>query len=406
VLIAPKQALDIVLKFVAPLEITNQPLDSALGRYLAEDVHADRDLPPTDRSAMDGFAVRSSDIARCPCELTLSGEVAAGSALCPAVEPGACVRILTGGVVPPGADTVVMVEDTKEKDGSVTFLKSQSPRVNIRFQGEEIRKGKAVLSRGAVLNPAQIGLCASVGKVDVDVFRSPKVLILCTGSELLPASSDVLAHQLRDSNGPALRGALKISGFNEFDHHIVPDDPERLADRITQGVGEYDVIIITGGVSVGKYDYAPEAVRKAGAVIRYHGVAMKPGKPQLYATLDGNRHIFGLPGNPLSVMTGFYEFTLPALRRLSGAPIDSCRPALRLPLDAPVRCKGKGGRTELVLARLVWDVNGSRVRPVDSHGSADLVAGAKADGAIKLGNKEREVPAGTLVEFVPWRPLL
>jgi molybdopterin molybdotransferase len=403
-LIGPQTALGIVLKHVLPLTSKRISLKEALGHCLAEDIRADRDLPPADRSAMDGYAVRASDLSEGSRRLRLVGEVPAGSANRPKVTPGTCVRILTGGSVPPGADAVVMVEETKEADGFVIFLKETTHGANIRKQGEEIKKSQVILTSGTVLGPTQIGLCASVGKAVVKVHQRPTPTILCTGRELQKPEARVRAYQLRDSNGPSLRAALNSAGYDKVANRIVPDDPKVLAAKLKTVFEKYNPVIVTGGVSVGKYDYVPEAVKRIGATIRFHGVLMKPGKPQLYATLSRNRHIFALPGNPLSVMTGLYEFVLPAIRRMSGLPAKSCQPSLRLPLAQSIHPKGT--RAEFRLGRLVHGESGTRVHPVNSHGSADLAAGAKADGVIVTPKDVREVRAGELVEFRPWSVIL
>ncbi len=399
-LITPKKALDNVLEWVRPLEMTRRPLDEALGYCLAENILADRDMPPADCSIMDGYAVRSSDLARCPCTLRLIGEVAAGSAARPRVRAGTCVRVLTGANIPPGADAVVMVEQTEEADGVVTFQIKAPAGSNIRKRGEEAKKGAVLLEKKTVLGPVQIGLCAAVGKAEPKVYRHPDVAVLCTGEELL-IGARVRAHERRNSNGPALFVALVAYGCTNLRLEVVPDDLEVLIPKVKQVMTEYHVLVLTGGVSVGRYDLVPEAVRQIGATVRFHRVAMKPGKPILYATLPGNRHIFGLPGNPLSAMTGFYEFVLPALRRMSGVPVKECRPTMRLPLSRAVR--STRGRVELVLGRLLWSKRGPVVRPLQSHGSADLVAGARADGMVIVPASVQELPAGSIVEFRPWR---
>ena len=402
-LITPEEALRIVLDRARPLEAAGKPLSEALGCYLAERVCADRDMPPTDRSAMDGYAVVAGDLSQCPCDLQLTGEVAAGGGELPRVERGACVRILTGAVVPPGADTVVKVEQTRAGGDAVTFLEAPQLGENIRRQGEEVRQGQTILEEGAALGPAQIGLCASVGKATVRVHGRPRPAVLCTGEELREVDESVGAHQLRDSNGPALRAALAEAGHRGAGRQIVRDDLDLLAEKIEAAAIEHDVVIVTGGVSVGKYDFVPDAIKRLGAAVHFHGVGMKPGKPQLYATLDGGRHLFGLPGNPLSVLTGFYELVLPALRRMSGCPLGSCRPSLRLPLARAVRAKGT--RVAFVLVQLICDDRGQHVEPVGSRGSADLASAANADGMIVIPKGVKEVPAGDLVEFRPWRPV-
>jgi len=401
-LISPKKALGIVLDNVRPLGAIASALDEAIGRCLAEDVRADRDSPPTDRSAMDGYAVRAVDIACGGGKLRLVGEVAAGSPKRPKVLAGTCVGILTGARVPAGADAVVEVEETTQADGVVTFLRPTKAGANIRRQGEEARRGQVVLGKGTVLDAARIGLCASVGKAFVRVHRRPRCAVLCTGEELREPGERVGAHQLRDANGPALCAALRVRGYPDVSRRIVRDDPGVLAAKLKAAGGKCDVVILSGGVSVGKYDFVPEALRRLGAAVRFHGVGMKPGKPQLYATLGDTCHVFALPGNPLSVLTGLHELVLPALRRMSGVPAKSCLPSLRLPLAADLRVKA-GRRANFVLARLECTSKGSRVKAIRSRGSADLASGAKADGVIVLQRNVSEVPAGALVEFRPWR---
>jgi molybdenum cofactor synthesis domain-containing protein len=297
-LTTPEGALEIILGAVTPLPLIQTPLMESLGRRLAQDIRADRDQPPTDRSAMDGYAVRAADVRNVPARLEIVGEVAAGSPKQPAVAPP----------------------------------------------------------------------------------------------------------QVRDSNGPALRAALAASGHCADHHRIVPDSPEALLENLESAAAGHDVVLVTGGVSVGKYDLVPDAVRRIGGQVRFHGVSMKPGKPQLYASLDGNRHLFGLPGNPLSALTGFYELALPALRRLSGCPSEDCVRHMRLPLAKPFRA-AKGNRTEFILARLRWN-GGPAVEPVDSHGSADVVAAALADGVFAVAPGAGQYPEGIDVEFTPWNPAM
>ncbi len=402
-LITPDDALDIVLKRVRPLQAIRKPLAEAAGYCLAEEVRTDRDMPPADRSAMDGYAVRSSDLAKCPSTLRVAGEVAAGSPGRPKVGPGTCVRVLTGANIPPGADAVVMIEQTKEADGVVTFLAPVAAGSNIRRRAEESNKGDVLLAKGTVLDAVQIGLCAAVGKAEVRIHRRPRVAVLCTGEELREAGARVQPHEVRDSNGPALCAALSAWGCVDVVHQVVPDEVRLLSAKLKPAAARHDVVLLTGGVSVGKYDYVPESVERIGATVHFHGVAMKPGKPVLYATLPGCRHIFGLPGNPVSVMTAFYEFGLPALRRMSGLAAKQCRPSVNLPLAGPV--KSKGGRVQFMLARLSWTDKGPSAIPLKSHGSADLAAGRQADGVIVVPLHVAEMAAGSLVQFRPWRPL-
>ncbi len=220
-LITTKQALKIIYDNVRPLKVVRNSLDKALGYSLAEDIRADRDLPPTNRSAMDGYAVRAKNLTKPPRELRLVGEVAAGSAVKPKVTAGGCVRILTGAPVPATADAVVKLEETTESDGVVKFHSTIKAGTNIRLRGEEVRKGHVVLHKQMVLNAAQIGLCASVGKSAVRVYRRPDVTVLCTGRELRGPGAKVGPHQLRNSNGPSLVAAMKCAGISNIKHYII-----------------------------------------------------------------------------------------------------------------------------------------------------------------------------------------
>lgn len=402
-MISPNAAWDIVRRHVKSLSGVRMPLNRAAGFCLAENIRADRDMPPADRSAMDGYAIRSSDIARPPALLKIIGEVAAGSAARPRISRNTCARILTGANVPLGADTVVMIEDTKEKSGIVTILRPPEHSANILRRGEDARKGTLLLEKGTVLNAAQCGVCAAVGKARIKVVARPRIAIICVGEELREPGSQVRPYEMRNSNGPALCAAIRASGYETVKYRTLPDDVAILTSAIRHALDRCDVLIITGGMSVGKYDFVRTAIERIGAKIRFHGIAMKPGKPTLFATARRRRSIFGLPGNPLSALTAFHEFVLPAIRRAAGVDAAHCRPSLFIPLASDLR--SKGGRIRYVQGKVIWTKSGPRVNAVASMSSADLVSAGKADGAILVPEDTRLLPAGTVVEFRPWRPL-
>lgn len=402
-MITPDRAWSIIRRSVRPLGVVPKRLDEAVGFCLAEPIRADRDLPPAHRAAMDGFAVRAADLARIPARLRIIGEVAAGSPARPHIKPGTCVRILTGANLPPGADTVVMVEYTTEKQGHAVFAGSAPKGANILRRGEDASQGALLIHKATVLNAMSIGCCATVGKARVRVYRRPRIAILCTGTELRAADALVAPHEVRNSNGPALAASLRQWGYPDAHIRSITDSHNGLRRLLRRMVARCDMVLLTGGMSVGKYDLVRESLEACGADIRFHGVAMKPGKPVLYAVIGRATQVFGLPGNPLSAMTGFHEFVLPALRRMSGLPSGLCRPLLRIPLAATLQ--SKGGRTRFALGRIEWRNSGPVVHGIKSQSSADVAAGAYADGALIIPAESSTLRAGALVDFRPWRPL-
>jgi molybdopterin molybdotransferase len=273
----------------------------------------------------------------------------------------------------------------------------------IRRRGEDARKGAVLLPRGARIGAPEIGVCAAVGKAFVRVHRRPRVTILCTGSELRPIEGRLGPHETRDSNGPALSAALAEWGFAGIKFRVIADRPGLLLTALRSALKRCDVVLFTGGVSAGNYDFVRPAVEAAGATIRFHKVAIKPGRPTLYATAAGGRHIFGLPGNPLSVFAAFHEFALPALRTLAGYPAGLCRPGWLLPLAAAA--EAKSDRVKCELARLVPGEVGLAVAPLHFNSSADLAAAGGADGIVILDPARGRFSAGDQVTFRPWRPL-
>ena len=402
-MIDPQNALDIVLKTTRPMKTLSIPLADADGHCLAQDVRADRDLPPTDRSAMDGYALRAADVKRFSGKLELTGEVAAGQVLKSKVKPGKCVRIFTGAVVPSGVDTVVKIEHTQESEHVVTVLEPIKLGDHIRRRGEETAKGKVLLGKGTVLGPVQIGLCATLGKKAIKVYGRPRVAVISTGSEIVGPDQRAKPWQIRDANGPALCATLKTVGCGKAFYRIAQDNASALRKTLRAALKNRDVVLLSGGVSVGRYDLVPQVIQEIGARIRFHKVAIKPGKPVLYATFGRNQHIFGLPGNPLSALTGLHEFVLPAIRRMTGVAEQNCHPSVYLPLAETLTPRGK--RLEHVLVRVVQHETGPKLAPVLSRGSADLVAANLADGVAILPRDKRKCMAGKYVEFRSWRQM-
>ena len=390
----------LLLDDVAALDAEDRGLLDAAGCVLAEPVVADRDLPPTDRSAMDGFAVRASDCDRPGCVVPVDGEVRAGEPAGSPLPPGTARRIYTGGVIPPGADCVVMVELTREDRAAGTVELREQPAAgqHVRHRAEDLRQGHVVLEPGAVIQPAEVATLASLGRTRVRVVRRPRVAVLSTGDEVVPASSTPEPHQVRNSNAWSLVAQLAEMELCGTDLGIVPDRPEALDAAIARGLA-FDVLLLTGGVSVGEYDLVAEALGRAGMRRLFHRVAMKPGKPVL-AGRCGGCLVVGLPGNPVSAFTGFLVLVAPALRVLSGLPRARSGP-LEVPATAASRFRRSPDRTTFHLARVEpgrpWTAAAVR-----TSGSGDVPALRLANAFAVTEPGRGALEEGEPIPAIPW----
>jgi molybdopterin molybdotransferase len=376
------------------------PLPEALGRTLVESVVADRDFPPTDRSAMDGFAVRAADCASAGSALRVVGESRAGhDAADLAVSVGEAVRIFTGGVIPRGADSVVMVEVTEEDRaaGTVVVMERSEPGRHIRRRGEDMRAGETVIEAGTILRPAELGALAAAGCTRVRVVRPPRVAVISTGDEVVEAEAEPAPHQVRNSNARMLMAQLAALGVEARYLGIASDEPAALDAMIADGLSG-DGLILTGGVSVGAYDLVGAALVRAGCAVLFHTVAMRPGKPILAAKRDACL-VLGLPGNPVSAFTGFHVFVRPGLLSLMGHP-QPVQPPLRATLEADLR--RRPGRLTYHLANLTWREGSPFVAPVLSASSGDLLALVRANAFIVAQGDTQPIPAGTAVDVLRW----
>ena len=370
------------------------PLRHALGRVLAEEVVADRNYPPFPRSTRDGFAVRAADLAPCPAELDLLGEIQAGSWFDGTVRPGQCVHIMTGAPVPEGADAVVMIEHTRNSDsGKVIVERSLSSGENLVPRGSEGKKGARLLPCGRHLGSGEIGLLASVGKAEVVVTQQPRVAVLPTGNELVPLDQEPEWFQIRNSNAAALCAQILAVGALPRPLEIAPDRYGPLRDLMVKGL-EADLLVITGGVSMGKYDIVEQVLADLGAKFYFTGVAIRPGKPLVFGSIEG-RFFFGLPGNPISTFVTFEMFVRPALDSLSGAP-SSPLIFLRARLSSPLELDG--GSTSFLPAQV--DVRESEpvVELIAWRGSGDLVGLASANCLLVAHPDQTHLPSGTWVD--------
>ena len=376
------------------------PLADALGLTLAERIVADRDFPPTDRSAMDGFAVRAADCAEAGRSLVLTGEIRAGQdAGNVSVGAGEAVRIFTGGVIPRGADAVVMVEVTGENRAEGTIVVKERPEAgqHIRRRGEDIRAGETVIESGTVVRPVEIAALTAVGCTSVPVVRAPRVAVMSTGDEVVEAEATPAPHQVRNSNARMLLAQLQSMRVDARYLGIARDEKAALDATIADGLTG-DVLILTGGVSVGEYDLVGAALLRAGCEVLFHTVSMRPGKPIL-AAKRGACLVLGLPGNPISAFTGFQVFVRPALRKLLGDPQPVATP-LRATLLAPLR--RKPGRLTYHLAHLRWHEGRPLVAPVASASSGDVLSLVRANAFIIAAGDPQPIPAGSEVDVLRW----
>jgi molybdopterin molybdotransferase len=400
-------------------------LAEAAGRVLAVDVPADRDQPPFDRSTRDGFAVRAADVAGAsperPAAVRRVGEVAAGAAFSGRVEGGACVEIMTGAPLPPGTDAVVMVEYTERAGDDIQVRRSVVAGENIVPRGSELRAGALACPAGAPLDPATVGLLASLGVARPQVVARPRVAVLATGDELVPVESTPAPAQIRDSNRHTLAAQIVRAGGQPLPQPIVRDDPGAIRAALAQAVAGADLLLVSGGVSMGKYDFVEGALAELGARVVFDGVDIRPGKPLVFGTIGGQEQgegqgqrdarripFFGLPGNPLSTLVTFELFVRPAIGLLLGRPESPSLVAhgARLAVDYAQR---KLPLTVFVPAAFVASDDAPAramvplraVKPVPSQGSGDLRSMAAADALMIVEAGTTDLPAGSLVAVLP-----
>lgn len=377
------------------LATENLPLGQIRGRILAADVAADRDSPPFDRSMRDGYAVRSGDLASLPATLESLGEVRAGGHFAGRLGPGKCLEIMTGAPLPEGADAVVMIEHVRPRGRDVEFLRAVGPYENVVQRGSEARAGHAVLRRGRRLNPGEIGLLASVGRAQVRVFAKPRVSILPTGDEVVPVEQAPEWFQVRNSNAATLAAQVEAAGGLPRAVGIAPDRKEPLLRQIEEGL-EAELLLLSGGVSRGKYDLVEQVLTELGAEFYFQGVAIRPGKPLVFGRVR-EKFFFGLPGNPVSTYVTFELFARPAIAMLSGADFE-CPFFLRARLGKPLR--QKVGLTAFLPARVAVENSDPVVNLVGWQGSGDLVGVAEANCFLVIHPGQTELAAGDWVDVL------
>jgi molybdopterin molybdotransferase len=369
---------------------------AALGRVLAEDIVSAIDVPGHDNSAMDGYAMRFADLrADAESVLRVAGSSFAGRPFEGDLGAREVVRIMTGGVIPAGADTVVMQERVQASGGEVKIPAGQRKGQNVRAAGSDIARGQTVFARGQIVRPAELGMIASLGIGEVSVYRRLRVVFFSTGDELVQVGKPLAAGQIYDSNRYTIHGMLTRLGVDSIDMGVIRDDPAAIEQAFAEAARAADVVITSGGVSVGEADHVKQMLDRLGEVL-FWKIAMKPGRPLAYGRI-GTAHFFGLPGNPVSAMVTFYQFVREALLVLMGVPSPAPLPMLQAVCTTPI--KKAPGRTEFQRGILSADESGRwTVRVTGDQGSGILSSMSQANCFIILPDSQGDTPAGATVD--------
>ncbi len=394
-----QQARTFIQQFLNPVVQTELlAIRESLGRVLAEDIVSPSNVPNHNNSAMDGFAFQYSEGVKL---IKVIGTAFAGRPFEGEVKASECVKIMTGAVIPKGTDTVVMQEKTVNKGEYINILEAPKQGSNVRLAGEDLKSGETVLSKGHQLQAADLGLLASLGVAKVLVNRQLKVAFFSTGDELVSVGKPLEQGQIYDSNRYTIYGMLSQLNVHISDLGVVPDQPDLLEKTLLAAANQHDVVITSGGVSVGEADYMKALLGKHGQVL-FWKINMKPGRPLAYGKV-GNAHYFGLPGNPVSTMVTFYQFVKQALLQLMGAHA-SASPMFMVPCSAPIN-KAKG-RTEFQRGVLFEENKQWKVKPLPNQGSGILSSMSKANCFIVLDESVGNCEIDTLVNVQPFNGVI
>ena len=389
-----EKARQFIKQFLEPVaETETLGLHEILGRILAQEIASPANVPNYNNSAMDGYAFNAQTLNGT--ELKVIGTAFAGKAFSGKVADGECVRIMTGAEMPEGTDTVAVQEKVLRDGDTVTLRELPKPQANVRYAGEDLKLGQCVLSAGHLMRPADLGLLASLGIASVEVYRKLKVAFFSTGDELVTIDKTLATGQVYDSNRYTLFGMLTRLGVEIIDLGAIADDPATLENTLLNAAKQADVVITSGGVSVGEADYMKELLSKHGQVM-FWKIAMKPGRPLAYGKI-GKAHYFGLPGNPVAVMVTFYQFVREALLSMMGKAATPPLPLFQVECTTPIR--KLTGRTEFQRGILFTDDRGMlKVKPTGAQGSAILSSMSLANCFIVLDESVGNLEAGAVVQ--------
>ncbi|MCF6159466.1 MAG: molybdopterin molybdotransferase MoeA [wastewater metagenome] len=396
-MISVDTAITIITEKVEQLPPRTVPFESSLGFCLAKDVQSDIDMPPFNRSAMDGYAVIAEDLANAPVELTVIENIAAGSIPTKKITHGYASKIMTGAAVPEGADTVVKFEETEDlaADNRVKILKSVKKGTNISKKGEDMQVGQIVLNKGMPIRPQEIGILATVGRSRVEIFRAPTVGIISTGDELAAVDVKPSPGQIRNSNSYSLAAQARRMKADVEILGSVKDTKKEISDGIRKGL-QKDILILSGGVSMGEYDLVGDVMKDFHTEIYFEKVALRPGKPVIFGKKD-TTFIFALPGNPVASFVTFELFIYPTIRKMMGFTTLH-RPTVKALLETEILVKRR--RREYRPALLRLQNNHWSVSPVEWHGSADLLATTRANCLLVIREDAEKLAQGQFVDVI------
>jgi len=388
-MITVEQAKQFVEDNTKLLSVQKVKLDQALGYVLSEDIHSPIPHPPFSQSAMDGYAIAHQE-GEPKNAFKLLGEIKAGDASNYSLQTGEAVRIFTGAMVPEGTTSIIMQEVTEAIDGLVHIHQEIKTGLNIRPMGEQIQKGDLALTKGTILNPAGIGFLNGLGITEVTIYKKPTVGVIVTGNELVQAGNELQAGQIYESNSSTLISALQSGGVDDVERTVIEDNLEATIQSIQQLIEEKDILILSGGISVGDYDFVGKALKHIGVEEIFYKVKQKPGKPLFYGK-NGRCNVFALPGNPSAALTCYYQYVLLAIKRMSG---NSNHPLEKRTLQLNASYTKKGDRAQFLKAK----VQGHEVEILDGQSSAMLHSFALADALVYIPHDINEVQKGEEVE--------
>jgi molybdopterin molybdotransferase len=398
-LLTPAQAETLIEQHLVCLPIESLPLTQAAGAVLRENIYAERDQPPFDRVAMDGVALSTSGAIRNAGRLRITSSQAAGDAPHTLPDPGSCIEIMTGAMLPKGCDAVVPVEQL-QREGDLADLggKSPQPWQNVHRRGSDCRQGSLLLAAGTRLSAPEVAIAAGAGMARVRVSAQPMIVVISTGNELVEPGEYIEPHQVRRSNAYGVTAALRQHGFTRVADDHVRDDEAELGERLGFHLRTHDVLILSGGVSMGKLDLVPRVLEKLGVSLVFHHIAQRPGKPMWFGISQSGPAVFALPGNPVSTLVCLSRYVLPALRAAMGeVPGNPPRIALTAPFEVkaplafylPVRLRSDD-----------WGRTSAEPRP--TNGSGDFTALAGTDGFVELPPGPATFPKGHVARFFRW----